>query len=527
MPDVFLSYNREDQAKAKLIAEALEADGISVWWDTVLRAGETYDEVTERHLREAKAVVVLWSQRSVKSKWVRAEATLGERKSALVPAMIEPCERPILFELIQTADLSHWSGDHKDPHWLDFLEDVRARIGGAAAVAPAPAPAVRAEEPSESLEAAFWTSVQSSSDPADFESYLKRFPSGHFADLARRRLDALRKPAAPQLVAATPAPDPVAAAPRPRRKAEKSGGSPMPLILGAAALAAAAFGAYVFMSGDNPPTPPAPAAVQADAAPAAAEPSETAQAPQASAPQATAQPAAPQGAVFQDCSDCPIMVRLTGGSFQMGSPDNERGRNPWEGPRHSVQIQAFAMAASEVTFAQWDACVADGGCRGYTPGDRGWGRGDRPALSVSWDDAQAYVQWLSRKSGRAYRLPSESEWEYAARAGSDTAFPWGASYDRSRAITGQTQPFDRVWANPFGLHAMGGNLREWVEDCYVNSYTGAPADGRPVTSGNCAQRVVRDASWRSGPNEFRSANRARVSRNVRDSTIGFRVAAAS
>src|SRR4051812_46808608 len=111
MPDVFLSYNREDQAAASQFAEALEADGLSVWWDAALRSGEAYDEVTEEALRTAKAVVVLWSKRSVVSRWVRAEATLADRNHTLVPVMIEPCERPIMFELTQTADLSRWSGD--------------------------------------------------------------------------------------------------------------------------------------------------------------------------------------------------------------------------------------------------------------------------------------------------------------------------------------------------------------------------------------------------------------------------------
>ncbi|WP_182911883.1 TIR domain-containing protein [Sphingomonas cavernae] len=125
MPDVFLSYNRNDQATARLYAEALEAEGLSVWWDVTLRSGEAYDEVTEAALRGARAVVVLWSPRSTGSRWVRAEATLADRNRTLVPAMIEPCERPIMFELTQTAELSHWRGDVDDPAWQAFVRDVR------------------------------------------------------------------------------------------------------------------------------------------------------------------------------------------------------------------------------------------------------------------------------------------------------------------------------------------------------------------------------------------------------------------
>lgn len=129
MTDIFLSYNREDQVRARLFAQAFEAQGLTVWWDTALRSGEAYDEVTEAALRAAKAVVVLWSPRSVVSRWVRAEATIADRCKTLVPVMIEPCERPIMFELTQTAELSHWVGDAGDMAWQGFLNDVRGFVG--------------------------------------------------------------------------------------------------------------------------------------------------------------------------------------------------------------------------------------------------------------------------------------------------------------------------------------------------------------------------------------------------------------
>jgi TolB-like protein len=130
MPDVFLSYSREDQATARRFAEALERAGLSVWWDQTLRSGDAYDEVTEQALKSAKAVVVLWSKRSVASRWVRAEATIADRAGTLVPAMIEPCERPVMFELRQTADLSEWKGNPQDRSWVAFLGDLRAATGG-------------------------------------------------------------------------------------------------------------------------------------------------------------------------------------------------------------------------------------------------------------------------------------------------------------------------------------------------------------------------------------------------------------
>jgi len=149
--DIFLSYSREDRAAVRHIAESFEREGFVVWWDAALQSGQTFDEVIEQRLKEAKAVVVLWSPRSVTSRWVRAEATLADRKNKLVPAIIEPCDRPIAFELTHTADLSEWTGDIADTQWRAFVKDVRALVqkaGGDAAQAPAaprpqPAPAPR------------------------------------------------------------------------------------------------------------------------------------------------------------------------------------------------------------------------------------------------------------------------------------------------------------------------------------------------------------------------------------------------
>ncbi|WP_328598040.1 TIR domain-containing protein [Croceibacterium salegens] len=147
-PDIFLSYNREDAARAKHFADGFAAQGLDVWWDVALRSGEAYDQVTEEALRNAKAVVVLWSPRSVVSRWVRAEATLADRHKTLMPAMIEPCERPIMFELVQTAELSHWMGDADDPAWQDFARHVREFVGKGGKVKSSVAPAPKRALPS-------------------------------------------------------------------------------------------------------------------------------------------------------------------------------------------------------------------------------------------------------------------------------------------------------------------------------------------------------------------------------------------
>jgi formylglycine-generating enzyme required for sulfatase activity len=552
MADVFLSYNRQDQGKAKMIAEALESSGFEVWWDTVLRAGQTYDEVTESQLRDAWAVVVLWSNRSVRSKWVRAEATLGDRKSALIPVMIEQCERPIMFELIQTADLSHWDGDLTDQNWLDFVADVQEHVarkrGDAAAKpqpTPAPEPQAAASAPSvaagsESLEAAFWMSVQDGDDPSDFEAYLERYPQGHFAQLAHKRLKALRTPpasapssapAAASVAAVAPPPaapraPPAAVAPRRTRQGRSAQANL--LVFGAVAAALALAGFLFTQNGDTPPPVPAPPPVAA-ATPAPSPPMETIAAPVTPEvvpppPETPAAAATEEERTYRDCGTCPQMTRVPGGSFTMGAPAAEPGGQPWERPQRTVQVPAFAIGTAEVTFAEWDACAAAGGCNRYTPGDRGWGRGAQPVLSVSWDDAQAYVRWLSQTTGKAYRLPTEAEWEFAARGGTTTAYWWGDRFEAGRVLQGQTRDASSRDANPFGLLAVTGNVGEWVEDCYVNTFNGAPTDGRAVLQGNCAQRVVRGGSWRDSPGEMRIASRSRVGRSTRDSEVGFRVA---
>jgi len=236
----------------------------------------------------------------------------------------------------------------------------------------------------------------------------------------------------------------------------------------------------------------------------------------------------------------PDMVPIPEGCFQMGSPASEKYRASYEGPQHRVCVKAFKLGQYEVTFAEWDACVAAGGCQ-YKPEDRGWGRGRRPVIEVSWDDAQGYVKWLNGKTGKRYRLPSEAEWEYAARAGTTTPFSTGAcihtdqanydgnyDYNNCGAKTGvylqKTQPVGSYPANPWGLYDVHGNLWEWAEDCWNDNYQGAPTDGSAWRHGNCSQRVLRGGSWVSVPGGLRCADRIRGGAGLRDYGVGFRLA---
>jgi formylglycine-generating enzyme required for sulfatase activity len=233
------------------------------------------------------------------------------------------------------------------------------------------------------------------------------------------------------------------------------------------------------------------------------------------------------GDVFRDCGDCPEMVVVPPGDFRMGSDDF-----PFEQPVHRVDIpRAFAIGRREITFEQWDRCVDAGHCR-HRPDDRRQGRGERPATDLSWVDAKSYIAWLSQKTGQAYRLPSEAEWEYAARGGTRTAFWWGRAasgkFANCRECGGETSQDTMAtasfFANPFGLFDTAGNAAEWVEDCWSENYRDAPDDGSARTGGQCRQRVLRGGSFDSQARYLRSASRFRYDADVRYYTNGFRVA---
>ncbi len=260
--------------------------------------------------------------------------------------------------------------------------------------------------------------------------------------------------------------------------------------------------------------------------------------------------AAEPGSSFRDCDACPEMVVLPAGEFTMGSDKAESGHLD-EKPQRTVKMaKPFAVARYESSFAEWDACAADGQCP--RADDAGFGRDRLPAINVSWTDAKAYVGWLSAKTGNRYRLLSEAEFEYAARGGTRTAWFWGGNADKAQACkfanlhdeAGKQAHPNYVWShvlcddgaaenaptgkyqpNPFGLHDMLGNVREWVEDCHQTGYAGAPDDGsaRPH-AGECAKRVVRGGGWIDGPSTARAAYRYSEAEGMRNYQLGFRVA---
>lgn len=248
------------------------------------------------------------------------------------------------------------------------------------------------------------------------------------------------------------------------------------------------------------------------------------------------------GIRFQDCETCPEMVVVPAGSFTMGTDSGGFS----EQPAHLVVFyQPFAVSRTEITFAQWDACVAAQGCHVWGRRKPAWASPDGPAVNISFNDATAYVRWLRKTTGGKYRLLSEAEWEYAARAKPEgravagpgaagpTAFHWGDAVGRNRAVCSdcgsqwdrrQPAPVASFAANAFGLYDMHGNVWEWVEDCWNPDHRGAPEDGHARLIGSCSRRVLKGGSWNLNASQMRSANRDKADTHHRFSSTGFRVA---
>ena len=280
----------------------------------------------------------------------------------------------------------------------------------------------------------------------------------------------------------------------------------------------------------------------------AAQPASPVATPAAETPSPITAAGLKPGSEFKDCAACPPMVVVPSGRFVMGSPSSEKGHLDNEEPPHVVTIaRAFAVGKYEITFEDWEACVTDRGCA--RADDSGFGRGRRPVINVSHENAVGYVAWLSEKTKNKYRLLTEAEWEYAARAGSDKARFWGSSPDRACQYANvfnpatkakykdsdreafncddryvETAPVGSFRPNGFGLHDMLGNVWEWVEDCWNASYSGAPTDGSAWSTGECSKRVLRGGGWYYGPRNVRSAKRLKNEASKRGNDVGFRVA---
>jgi formylglycine-generating enzyme required for sulfatase activity len=341
----------------------------------------------------------------------------------------------------------------------------------------------------EQFELAFWNSVKDSKQASDYEAYLHAYPKGRFVALARARIQQL-KAAPPQVqpqvqppaqqAAQQPAAQPAQAPTKASSKPQQGKVKPAP---------AAADGAQ-----EETPAPGAAGAV----------------------------------AAVKDCDACPLMVALNPAPFTMGS----NGSDPSERPAHKVALRTpFAIGKHEVTVGQWAQCVKASVCPSV-PSVANAGE-NLPMRDVSWDEAQLYLKWLSTISRRPYRLPTEAEWEFAARGGTATRYWWG---DQMKGGNSSCEGCGQPWkadgpppvgsfaANQYGLHDMNGSVWEWVQDCWHSSYKGAPLDGSAWADGSCQSRVIRGGSWREDGSYMLSTTRFKYDASVRQSQNGFRVA---
>lgn len=498
MADVFISYKREEITWAARVAQALSEEGFSAFYDLDdegIHAGEEWDKRLEQELAAAKCCVVLWSPNSVQSANVRSEARRANTRGILVPAKIRACEAPIGLDALQEADLSQWRGDRADPQWRFLVDRGVARKVGRAGRPPQPPP----PPPEPGL------GQRQAEEPAKpgIVAWMRGY--GRFLAPAGVLLVVLLliwRPWIPEAAVEEAAP------------AE------------AAAL-----------------DPAGPAALDARTTPAST-----------SAPLVSNPSSLPDFALFRDCTDCPEMVVIPAGGFLMGSPANEAGREENEddtsgpgGRQVNVSVPRFAISRFEVTKADYAAFVgATGRADPKVAGDTyciwrspRFAQSDRdPVACVNTTDAADYAAWLSRRSGGLYRLPSEAEWEYAARGGVTGAYPWGpnashdfANYGKDACCGGlavgrdqwvYTAPVGSFPANPFGLFDMHGNVWEWVEDCYRDNLSGQTAAA--YTTSGCSLRVDRGGSWFNDPADLRSANRSGDTPANRYDNVGFRIA---
>ena len=230
------------------------------------------------------------------------------------------------------------------------------------------------------------------------------------------------------------------------------------------------------------------------------------------------------------CPACPEMVVVPRGSFLLGSASDEAWQDSWQKDLESPQVKIviakpFAVGRFAISFDEWAACVTDGACS-TDPGDSGWGRANRPVINVSWSDAMEYVEWLSKKTGKSYRLMSEAEREYVARAGTTTPFWFGVTPSSKSAnyAWDRTLPVNSLLPNAWGLYHVHGNVSEWTADCWNDNHSRHDGDAAPRLAGACNRRVVKGGSWFHSPIFIRSAFRGGLKSDLRDNLVGFRVA---
>ena len=472
MYDIFLSYATKDRDRLVSLVKALEAQGWSVFWDhRSIKVAQDWHDVIGTAIQQCPCVIVAWSQNSVVSRWVREEALIARDRGVLYPVLLDRVAPPFGFTLMQAADFTAWNGKDSHPEFVKLKEQLSIRL------------------------------------------LLK--PQAELQSLHNDSGETLAHPVKEVV-------------PRSGFVLKSLGAVGVLAILGAAGYAVVQSG--MLNSGmTTDPVVDAPVVVDA--------------------PKQEIEPAF-----------VPETVKIPGGTFTMGcvpERDNvEGGCSDDEKPAHKVTVATFLLAKTEVTVEQFRAFVeatnykktaeAQGSCWSYDAKGEwndvkgnswqklGFEQADNhPVACVSWNDADAYVKWLSDQTGKTWRLPSEAEWEYAALGNTETAYFWGNEIGKNNTNCwkGQcgdtfefTSPVGRFAGNQFGLSDMNGNVWEWVQDRWHGNYEGAPTDGSAWVSSGTNARVLRGGSWSDSPQNLRSANRDLFTPINRSGSIGFRPA---
>ncbi len=544
--DVFISYKREERQAVERLAQELRMLGLKVWFDASLNAGEAFSDEIDREAHAAKAILVCWSPTARDSQWVKAEALIGFEQRKLAACYVagpDGFHPPTPFNSIHAEDLRAWVAAPSNTHagYKSILRRLgtlceRADIESYGALdVQAPAATLRSwieryqssplfmavdellrvRDAEETQRARLEQEARERRSREEAERRAREEASRRASEEQELRERAEREGRARQERQAQAAWE--AEATPPARRTPWARGWRRMLALGVIIV----IGAVLLLNWSRIGLQPR--ATSDERAGVVEESDVSEQRP---------------GHTLRDCDYCPEMVVVPAGSFIMGSPDSEGGRDGDEGPQRRVTIREFAAGKHEVTWVDWSECVARGGCDPLNAS--GGPLGNRPVTNVSWNDAETYARWLSRETGRTYRLLTEAEWEYAARSGATTPYPpdveashdhmnYGADTCCSGLAAGRdrwvrTSPAGSFDPNAFGLHDMQGNVWEWVQDCYTPSYTGVPTDGRSASEVHGCSRVYRGGSWNSHPAYLRSAYRSGYGPSYRSDDLGFRVA---
>lgn len=549
MVDVFISYARDQRALVEPIRAALVELGLTVFFDIEgIDGGDEFPMVLDRAVRAAKSVLGCFSPFAFTRRWVMKECGLALDESKLIAAAIEPIEHrdvPLQFYDVSREDLVDFAPETPSEGWAKALGGLARKLSAWAEAHSTHAEAAAALEKAAALQQAALRERRRLAEQGPAAAPAPRSPAAGGATAAETALRGIERSLDPDdyrdLEEMFPGTAEAFEARRRRRRLDA-----WAQVDRSDRAALAGFG----RDDDFDALKTGVASALSDLERRAAERRQSLR-------------SAPAGHRFRDTlragDDGPEMAVIPAGRFMMGSPDDEPGRYSDEGPQHEVAIAApFALGRFAITRGEFSRFVAasghdmSGGMRRWTGGewkndasrswrDPGFEQDDRhPVVGVSWEDALAFCAWLSAEASETYRLPSEAEWECACRAGTTTPFWWGktispaqANYDGTILYDGggekgvwrqRTEPVDAFKPNAWGLHQTHGNVWEWCQDCWNATYDDAPDDGSAWMGGACSLAVLRGGSWDDAPRHARSALRLRFRRDLRGSSVGFRVA---